>query len=133
MDVHYTASSPSATVQAIAAYQTGPGAQEAFPAIAYTLMVDGAGAVFLCHDLAVRCWHNGAPGANTTRVGVCWIGNGTPTQVQIDGLAQAIRYVERTLGRPMDIRGHGDVYQTTCPGPTWDTWRSLLVQKVRNL
>lgn len=134
--IHYTASSPYATVRGIAAYQVGPTAQEAFPAIAYTLMVDYRGVVSLCHSLETRVWHSGAVvggvARNASHVGVCWIGDTEPNAAQIRGLGEAISYVQHTLGRKLAVEGHRDApYPTTCPGPTWPSWRSLVLAGVR--
>jgi hypothetical protein len=130
VDIHYTASSPTTSVEGIAAFQTGPGAQEAFPAIAYTLVVDQERA-HLCHDLQTRTWHSGAPGANTGRVSICWIGSHTPTAVQIDEMAHAHVWCERQLARELDVRGHRDApYPTLCPGPTWDDWKTYLIRRI---
>ena len=130
IDLHYTASPSTTAVEAIARYQSGPGAQEAFPAIAYTLIVDGSGVPHLCHDLGVRVWHNGAPGANTRRVGICYIGNTEPSDAQRTGLATAIAWVQRSLGRTLAVAGHKDSYSTSCPGPTWPTWRADVLARV---
>jgi len=128
--VHYTAGSSWATVRDIAAYQVGPDAHEAFPAIAYTLVVTRDGTVHLCHDLETRCWHNEArPGGvarNATHVGICFTGAGWPTVDQILGLARAIVWTERSLGRRLEIEGHQDSSDTRCPGDDWPAWREHL-------
>ena len=133
VDIHYTASPSSVSVESIAAYQTGPGAQEAFPAIAYSMVVDGQGVPYLCHDLTTRCWHSGAPGANTTRLSVCWIGVTTPTQAQIDGMGFCVAWLQEQLGRALDMRGHRDGYPggqgTQCPGP-WPGWRRGVTEAI---
>lgn len=118
----------------IARYQTGPNAQEDFPAIAYTMVVDGQAKSYLCHDLETRTWHNAAPGANTTRLSVCWIGITSPTQAQIDGMAHCVVWLEQQLGRSLDVRGHKDApYPTTCPGATWATWQPALLEAIQAL
>lgn len=133
VDIHYTAS-PPVTVYATAAYQVGANAQEDFPAIAYTMFVEASGASYLCHDLTTRSWHSGAPGANTTRLSVCWAGNTTPNDAQLDGMAHCVCWLQDQLGRPLDIRGHKDApYPTTCPGPTWNVWQPRLTTAIEAL
>lgn len=127
VDLHYTASPSTATVRAIAAYQVGPGAQEDFPAIAYTLIVDGAGVAYWCHDLDRRVWHNGASGHNESHVGICYIGDREPNAAQIRGLKAAIAFCQQQLGRTLTVSGHRDSYSTSCPGPAWPQWRSAVL------
>ena len=124
IDIHYTASPPSGTVQSIAAYQVSAGAQEAFPAIAYHLIVDGSGIISWCHDLNRRVWHNGGPGRNERAIGLCYIGNTEPNAAQKRGLRDAIRWCQEQLGRPLSVAGHKDSSPTQCPGPVWPSWRS---------
>lgn len=131
--VHYTASPPTGTVEAIAAYQTGDSAQEPFPEIAYTLMVPADGSIAWCHDLNVRCWHSGAWGRNDFYVGVCFINNSRPSDVQLQGLAYAIHWVQTQLGRELIVEGHKDAYPTACPGAEWPSWREELMEAVRRL
>lgn len=123
VDLHYTAGPSTSTVQAIAAYQTGPKAQEPFPAIAYHLIVDNRGAVSWCHDLDRRVWHNGAPGRNERAIGICYIGDREPNAAQKRGIQNAIRWCQQQIGRTLIVAGHKDQYATSCPGPTWPTWR----------
>jgi N-acetyl-anhydromuramyl-L-alanine amidase AmpD len=134
LTIHYSASSPFASPAAIAAYQVGPNAQEAFPAIAYHLIIDHAGAAYLCHDLDVRCWHNGAVvggvARNRSHVGICWIGNDSPTAEQIRGMGEAIAWCEAQLGRALEVEGHSDSDSTQCPGPTWPSWRDAVMAVV---
>ena len=127
VDIHYTASPVSGTVQAIAAYQVGPSAQEAFPAIAYHLIVDGAGVISWCHSLDRRVWHNGGSGRNERAIGLCYIGNSEPTSAQKRALRDAIRWCQEQLGRQLVVAGHKDSYQTLCPGPSWPGWRAEIL------
>lgn len=144
--MHYTASPPqdgANAVEAIARYQISTaaagqtGAGQPFPALAYHLMVDASGDVYLCHDLETRCWHSAAVvrgvGRNQTHVAVCLIENGMPGSEQIKGAARAIVWCEQQLGRRLEIEGHGDAYQTTCPGPNWHAWKSTLLEEVTRL
>lgn len=121
--IHYTASPPSTTILAIANYQTGPGAQESFPGIAYHLVVDEVGDVHLCQDLDRYVWHSAGPGANDATIGLCYTGNHEPNEAQLQGLRSAIKWCEAQLGRSLTIHGHKDNYATACPGPTWPSWK----------
>ncbi len=123
MTIHYTASPPTTKILNIALYQIGPNAQEDFPAIAYHFMIDDVGDYHILHDLDRRVWHSGAPGANNTKVGICYIGNHTPNQMQLDGIKKAIQYSQNELGKTLSIEGHKYRYATSCPGPTWPGWK----------
>ena len=130
--VHYTATAPGATVEAIARGQldrvADPQTGRKFPAIAYTLVVPEDGSIAWCHDLNVRCWHSGAWGRNDHYIGLCWIGNHTPNDAQIAAMRYAIReWIPAQLGRPLGIvEGHRDAMSTLCPGPTWNEWKGRL-------
>ena len=125
--IHYTASSPYASPDAIAAYQTGPSSHLEFPAVAYTLLVDAWGTTYQCHDLDVRCWHSGAVvdgvARNASHIGICWIGSDGPTALQVEGIADAFAWCETQLGKRLTLEGHRDSYSTACPGANWATWR----------
>lgn len=124
IDIHYTASPPTGTVQSIASYQVGPGAQEDFPAIAYHIIVTGDGTANWCHDLDRRVWHNGGSGRNERAIGLCYVGNVEPNDDQKRGLRRAVVWCQEQLGRPLAVAGHRDApYPTQCPGPTWPGWR----------
>ena len=127
IDLHYTASRFDVRVEAIARYQVGPNSQEEFPAIAYTLVVTHDGIVHWCHDLDVRCWHNGAPGHNSTRIGVCYTGDHEPNVAQLAALRGLTPWLEGQLDRALLVEGHKDHYATACPGPTWPSWRAALL------
>lgn len=126
MTIHYTASPPSTPIINVALYQIGPNAQEQFPAIAYHFMVDAVGDYHILHDLDRRVWHSGAPGANDTKIGICYIGNTEPNDAQIKGMNKAILYSEQQLKKKLTINGHKDNYPTQCPGTTWPAWKSKL-------
>lgn len=139
-DIHYTASSPNSTVEAIAAYQTSEAARQQtgagvpFPGIAYTYVVPLDGHPRLCHDLEVRTWHNSAPGRNTGARAICWIGHTNPSVRQITGIAEALIDMEKRLGRQVDaVRGHKDTNSTSCPGPGWPSWKPAVLAEYNRL
>ena len=125
--VHYTAGPTSSTTRDIAAYQVGPGAQEAFPEIAYHYLVEGDGSVHWCHDLDVRVWGSGAPGSNERDVHVCYTGDREPNAKQLVGIRTALIHAQQQRGRSLTIGGHKDNYATSCPGPTWPDWRAAIL------
>lgn len=144
--LHYTASpeaSGERAVRAIAAYQisdaaipqTGTGTP--FLGLAYTLVIDGAGAVYLAWDLDRRVWHSGAVvdgvSRNVTHVGMVYLGDREPNGLQLWGMARAIDWLERDLGRPLTIEGHKDSIPTSCPGLAWPTWKPVLVGLLQDL
>lgn len=129
---HYTAGPPSQTAQQVAAYQTSEAARAQtgngtpFPGLAYTLFVEGSGRVIQAWSLGTRVWHSAAvingEGRNYTHIGICYAGNIEPNQPQKVGLALALAWCERQLGRELDVEGHGWVYSTACPGASSRRW-----------
>jgi hypothetical protein len=63
-------------------------------------------------------------------VGICYTGNQQPTEAQISGIAEAVRWCQDQLGgRQLTIEGHRDPpYATQCPGPAWNQWRGAVEQ-----
>lgn len=133
--VHYTASPAGGTVESIARYQTSAaaagqtGTGNPFPAIAYHFVVKSDGLPHLAHDLDRRTWHAG--NANTTTIGIAYIGSGPPNEAQIRGIARAIVASEKALGRQLAVTGHKDWMPTTCPGD-WPRWKGALSAAIEN-
>lgn len=127
VDIHYTAGGTNQTVENIAAYQIGPSAQEAFPAIAYHIVVPADGVPRLCNSLDRRVWHNGGSGRNERAVGICYTGNSQPTPAQLRGIRQAIIWCQDQLGRQLIVGGHKDTHPTACPGPAWPSWKASVL------
>jgi hypothetical protein len=136
--LHYTEGPTSQTAVDVAAYQTSEAARPQtgnntpFPGIAYTFLIDGTGTANQCYDLEVRSWHSAAVvnglGRNLTHVGICYTGDQQPTDAQIGGIVEAIRWCQDRLGgRQLTIEGHRDPpYPTQCPGPAWNQWRGAV-------
>jgi hypothetical protein len=104
--------------QQTAAYQTGPTAQEQFPAIAYHVYIARDGTVYQCHDPLTRTWHAGKL-ANDEGIAICLAGYGIlgyPSAVQILLAAGAVLDIQKWLGRPLAIRHHGEYTATDCCG-----------------
>lgn len=129
---HYTAGPSSQTAEQVAEYQTSEAARgqtgngTPFPGLAYTLFVEGSGRVIQAWSLPTRVWHSAAvingQGRNYTHVGICYAGNTEPNQPQKVGLALALSWCERQLGRELQVEGHGWVYSTACPGASSRRW-----------
>lgn len=138
---HYTAGPTSGTAQSTALYQTSEAARgqtgndTPFPGLAYTLFVEGTGRVVLAWDLSRRVWHSAAViaglGRNYTHVGICYAGDREPNNLQLAGLATALRWCQKQLGRELVAEGHGWVYSTSCPGPTSHLWIPQVVAMAR--
>ena len=134
--LHYTAGSDSDTVFSVAQYQTSEAARAQtgnntpFPGLAYTLFVESTGKTSLAHDLTVECWHSSGAGRNHNYVGICFAGNGNPSEQQMTAMAQAIGWVQRQLGRKLVIEGHKDAYATACPGPGWPGWKQTVINRI---
>jgi len=134
--LHYTAGPASQTVFQVAEYQTSEAARGQtgvgvpFPGLAYTLFVEQDGKTSLAHDLTVACWHSSASGRNEHNVGICFAGDGSPTDAQMTAMAQAIGWVQKQLGRKVGLEGHKDAMSTACPGPGWPGWKATVVSRI---
>ncbi len=117
--IHHSAGPSSQTPRDIADYHIGPNhiSNQGIPGIAYHFMIDRKAQVFQVNDLETISWH--VSGQNTRSIGVCFIGHHDewePTEKQMLQLLQLIRYLNRTLGRQLQIAGHRDYANKTCPG-----------------
>jgi len=136
--LHYTAGPPSQTVYQVAQYQTSeaargqPGPPIPFPGLAYTFFVEQDGKTSMAWDLDVACWHSAGSGRNQTYVGICYAGNVAPNDEQMTGMANAIGYCQKKIGRKLTVEGHKDGYQTECPGPQWPQWKQTVLNRIPN-
>lgn len=140
--LHWTAAPASQTVKAIYDYQVSwaaapqTGADQPFPGLAYTYVVDGQGRPYYVNDLSTQVWHSAGPSRNRTRIGLVYMGNtgGYPTPQQVDGLAESIVHAEMLLGRRFGadmIEGHRDGWPgTACPGPAWPAFKPQLLAAI---
>jgi hypothetical protein len=139
--LHYTAGPASQTAYQVAQYQTSEaargqtGANVPFPGLAYTFFVEQDGKTSQAWDLTVATWHNAAPGRNTHNIGICYAGDVTPNAAQINGMAQAIGYCQKQLGKKLGVEGHKDTnalvaLPTECPGPQWPGWREAVMSGI---
>lgn len=118
--VHHTAGPTTQTPADIARYHSGPGnhiCEEGCPGISYHFLLDRAGMVYQVNDLETVSFH--VSGANTSSVGISLIGNYSeiqPTKTQLRRLKDTIRFVERQVGRKLNLTAHRDYKSTDCPG-----------------
>lgn len=117
--IHHTAGPVSQTSEDIARYHVGPNhiCDEGCPGIAYHYMIDRNAAVYQVNHLETVSYH--VSGYNTDSVGICLIGNYDqvePTGAQINAVIRTIRSLNRKLGRNLEIAGHRDFANKSCPG-----------------
>lgn len=90
--------------------------ERGWPGIAYHIMI-GQGQVFLTNYLTTKSYH--VRGNNTEWIGLCFMGNYTNrelSEVDINTAREAISWCEWAVGRKLEIKRHGDIVGTTCPG-----------------
>jgi hypothetical protein len=136
--LHYTAGPASQTAYQVAQYQTSEAARgqtgnnTPFPGLAYTFFVEQDGKTSMAWDLNVACWHSAASGRNQTYVGICYAGDVAPNDEQMTGMANAIGYCQKKIGRKLTVEGHKDAYSTECPGPQWPAWKQTVLNRIPN-
>jgi hypothetical protein len=136
--LHYTAGPASQSAYQVAQYQTSEaargqtGANVPFPGLAYTFFVEQDGKVVMAWDLARAPWHSNGPGRNTHYIGICYAGDVAPNDAQITGMAQAIGFAQRQLGKKLTIEGHKEAggSNTECPGPQWPSWKQTVINRI---
>ena len=121
--IHHSTGPITQTPLSIARYHVGPNhiSNEGIPGIAYHYIIDRQANVFQTQDLETISWH--VSGQNTRSIGICFIGNYDelePTDRQMLQLLKLIRYLNRRLGRPLEIAGHRDYANKSCPGDNMD-------------
>ncbi|MHB1007545.1 MAG: peptidoglycan recognition protein family protein [Chloroflexota bacterium] len=123
--IHYSGVDTDSTATAIANYQTTKPDGDAFPEIAYHFIVHQTGQIEQCHDLMTRTWHAGTLG-NDRGVAICLPMLHGPTPLQAESAARLVVALRDRLGRSLKIVGHKELTPTQCPGPGWDTWKTLI-------
>ncbi len=117
--VHHTAGPVTQTPEDIARYHVGPNhiCDAGCPGIAYHYMIDRTATTFQVNELETISYH--VSGQNTISVGICLIGNYDdiePTKEQLNAVIRLIRMLNRKLGRALEIAGHRDFANKSCPG-----------------
>ncbi|MEZ4991895.1 MAG: peptidoglycan recognition family protein [Saprospiraceae bacterium] len=127
--IHHTAGPVTQTPEDIARYHTGANhiCSAGCPGIAYHYMIDREARVYQVNDLETISYH--VSGQNTVSVGICLIGNYDelePTPQQLAAVVKLIRMLKRKLGVKLEIAGHRDYANKSCPGWNVD------VDQIRN-
>lgn len=108
----------------IASFHVNPGAQELFPAIAYTWVVTADGTLHQCHALETISWQ--VAGKNSVTRGVVLTGfgrRGQPNETQLRTLAALWAALAAHLGRWIALSGHRLVVaNSACPGDLVHQW-----------
>ena len=87
------------------------------PGIAYHIVIQPNGSVYLTNSLDTVAEHVGA--MNRKSVGIVLSGNFDQepfTDVQQKALVKAIKWVQRKVGKKLNLRGHYEYSNKTCPG-----------------
>jgi hypothetical protein len=122
--IHHSGTPVDYTVEQIANYHVEPGnhiCAEGCPEIAYHFVLDYKGTGYQVNDLEEISYHAGD--YNSDSVAICLIGDYnvlTPKAIHYRRIRQLIRYVEAQVGHKLEIDGHGDLRDTTCPGHNMD-------------
>lgn len=106
---------------------------DTWPRFAYTAAAHTNGDVFLCNPLGTYSYAQAGSTAgkknNQKYASICYIGEGTPTAAQIEGIKRFWHWVEDQTGRELAIIGHGQIEgnYTACPGD-WASWGNKLTR-----
>lgn len=109
-----TIASEKRYLRAIQNFHMGPSRR--WSDIAYNYLVMPSGRVWEGRGFGVVGAH--APDWNTRGIGVCFAGNGERglSEKQIAAYNNLINRLKRKGANIVDIKAHGDVYPTSCPG-----------------
>lgn len=117
--------------EAIARIHVSPGAQEEFPAIAYTWVLSWNGKLYQCHPLETITWQVAKNNTHTRGVVLTGFGRkGQPSPAQKRALATLWCALEAHLDRDLDLSAHRLVVANSeCPGDHVARW----LADVRNI
>lgn len=91
--------------------------QNGWPGIGYHYVISKTGEIVKVNRLSTVSYHTS--GQNTRSVGICLTGNydtQSPPEAQIGACVRLIKYLEKRLGRKLDIAGHNQFSSKSCPG-----------------
>lgn len=115
--VHHSAGPTTQTVRSIQDFHlNGRGWSD----IGYNLLVDNAGNAYEGRGWQVAGAH--AQGHNTSGIGVCYIGENSPTPAAKRTIRALYEEATRRAGRTLTPKGHRDVNETSCPGDNLNAW-----------
>jgi N-acetyl-anhydromuramyl-L-alanine amidase AmpD len=95
--------------------------------IGYHYVISKSGKIEQTQFLRTVSYHTS--GMNSRSIGICLTGNydiQEPTESQISSLVKLIQHLEKRLGRQLDIQGHNEHSNKSCPG------RGISVAQIRN-
>ncbi|MDT0305053.1 N-acetylmuramoyl-L-alanine amidase [Streptomonospora wellingtoniae] len=115
--VHHSAGPTTQTVRSIQDFHLdGRGWSD----IGYNLLVDDDGAAYEGRGWTVAGAH--AVGHNTSGIGICYIGQNSPTPAAKATIRALYDEASERAGRALPKRTHGDVNSTSCPGSNLQSW-----------
>jgi hypothetical protein len=130
--IHHSATGATATPEAIAAYHV---THWQWPGIGYHFLVMADGTIYQTNELETVSNH--AASANTSSVGICFVGNfmeTPPPAAQIHAGAHLIAWLLKELALKTDaVKGHRELMQTACPGTQWLSaaeWKKMLLGEI---
>lgn len=112
--VHHAAAQNQTAVD-YARYHVG---SNGWPGIGYHYVIEKNGRVIQGNPLENISYHVGA-GENTPSIGICLSGNFDiehPTPIQLKRLEQLIKKLRQDLPQALEINGHRDFKNKSCPG-----------------
>ncbi|MFD0774287.1 N-acetylmuramoyl-L-alanine amidase [Streptomonospora algeriensis] len=115
--VHHSAEPAMRTVRSIQDFHMD---DRGWSDIGYNLLVDDAGNAYEGRGWQVLGAH--AIGHNTSGVGVCYIGQDSPTPAAKAAIRALYDEANQRAGRRLEAKGHRDVNETSCPGDHLHTW-----------
>ncbi|KIH98005.1 MarR family transcriptional regulator [Streptomonospora alba] len=115
--VHHSAGPTTQTVRSIQDFHMdGRGWSD----IGYNLLVDDAGNAYEGRGWEMVGAH--AISHNTSGIGVCYIGQDSPTSAAKAAIRALYDEAGARAGRRLEPKGHRDVNETSCPGDNLHTW-----------
>lgn len=115
--VHHSATSSTAAGSNPEGYAVFHVTVRGWPGIAYHLVIQPDGNVYLTNYLKTQSSHTGT--LNPTAIAIALSGNFDQEQftaTQQQALIKAINWVQRQVGRKLKLRGHYQYSSKTCPG-----------------
>lgn len=88
-----------------------------WPAIGYHFVIEINGDIIQANPINKISYH--VANHNSPSIGICLSGDFTkqePTSQQLKSLKKLIQYLRKQLPQPLEVYGHRDYGQTSCPG-----------------
>jgi len=126
--VHHAAVDIAGTERDIVAIARYHVEKHGWPGIGYHYVVARDGTVYKTNPITAISYH--AAGSNVRSIGVCLAGDlnkARPTPQQVEAVKGLVQELQKQLGKPLRLLGHGEVYPTDCPGK----WGRAMVAALR--